>query len=171
MFPMRDFSLFSSLTSCIYLFCVKLLPKGEISCRSLCPTKCLRSPSNRATNGTEKHFPLFRSITIASQFARILCHFRLFVQLACFEALRLCRLTYSSHCVRFQPATLWDHVARNVTCATNWVPAVLQFHTQEYTWHVGTEQLCINSQTAGISALRLYILLLSVVRFHVPDIL
>jgi hypothetical protein len=69
-------------------------------------------------------FPLFRSITIASQFARTLCLFRFFVQLASFAALRLFRLTNGSHCVTLQPATLWDHVARNVACATNWAPTV-----------------------------------------------
>lgn len=56
--PMGYFSLFSSLTSCLYLFCDKLLPKDEISCRSLYPTKCLRSPSNRTTNGDTESFPL-----------------------------------------------------------------------------------------------------------------
>jgi len=116
---------------------------------------------------TQNNFPLFRSITIASQFARTLCLFRVFVQLACFAALWLCRLTWSSHCVRLQAATLWDQVA----CASNWAPAVRQFGSQQYTWHVGTQQLCTDNQTAGISALRIHILLLFVVHVHVPAIL
>lgn len=157
--------------SCIYLFCVNSCQKTKFAV-----ARCaLRNVYGHLTTGpqteTQKHIPLFRSIMIASQFARTLCLFSLFGQLACFVALRLCRLTCNSHCVRFQPVTLLDHVARQVACASSWAPAVRQFDTQEYTWHVGTQQLCINSQTTGISALRLYILLLFVVRVHVPAIL
>jgi hypothetical protein len=127
----------------------------------------------------QRHFPLFRSITIASQFARNFCLFRLFVQLACFAAIRMCRLTRSSHCVSFQPATLWDHVASEVACTSNWAPAVRQFDTHTHT-HISVHVACrntaalslsINSQTGGISGLLLYILLLVVVRVHVPAIL
>jgi hypothetical protein len=131
----------------------------------------LRNVYGRLATGprteTQNLFPLFRNIMMASQFARTLCLLRVFGQLACFAALWLCRLTCSSHCVRLQAATLWDQVA----CASNRAPAVRQFGRQQYTWHVGTEQHCTNSQTAGISALRLHILLLFVVHIHVPAIL
>lgn len=120
---------------------------------------------------TQKHFPLSRSIRIASQSARTLCLFRLFVEFGLFCGVAIVSPYAQQPCVTFQPATLWDHVARKVACASNWAPAVRQFDTQQYMWHVGTQQLCINSQTAGISALRLYILLLFVVRVHVPAIL